>query len=1435
FDISSVITDMSPTIGSVTTQITISGNGFGANETIRISYGNRVTIGETTTDSNGSWTTAFVIDTQVYGTKSVISTGLDSGRSNSRLLKLVARMWLVSPNTGTVGTRITVYGDGYSDSETIQVYFKDILASDTGLVTTDSNGAYSASFVITSQTAGTTTIRANGSGINKSNQITMNTFWISSHITGVTPTSGPVGTMVTVTGDGYSGMESVKISFGINPLIATVTASSYGTFSTVWMVDTQIIGTTTITAAGVLSSDDDIFVIKTGIATITPSSGTVGKLVTITGGGYSAGESVNIGLGQNASINTCVANDKGWIQGTFTVDEQHWGNKEVKATGMNSLSYGVINFLVTQHLVSVDPTEGTVGRIITVYGNGWTPGTITLHFGETLAINRGTANNNGSFSITFTVNTQKYGTTTVEARDCVNHLDTAVVGIRSHIVTVSPTIGSVGTRVTVTGDGYGASEAIRILLGNNSTITTTTASRNGSWTTSFIVDTQSCGTVSLAAFGKQDEAGHVDDDCFRIRGEITLVSPAQGTVGTLILVTGNGYGANEGINIGLGLNGAITGTSALENGVFSAVFTIDTQIFGTKTLTVSGTGTGAGTGDVDYRTVKVLPQVVSVLPVSGTIGTIITIYGTGYEPTITMQVDFGTTANVGFGTTSWTTFIETGDRGTFTGYIRTDICQPYATTTITAYRQSSNVSAINTYFILPEVWSVEPTSGVVGTRVTVTGSGYKANDMVILQFGNNANIATGNILANGSWTTIFTVDTQMFGTTAIRGYSNSMAHDAGNVFKIMPKIYRVSPVTGTVGSSVVIYGDGYGATETVTISLGKTTFGQVWTSLGNGQITAAWTVDTQSFGTKSVVGVGSSSKTPAENSYFIIPDVCSVTPDNGTIGTAMTIVGSGFVGSCTVNVDFGTRYAADTNKYVIASEDGTFSYTYQPEANFPQPAGTTTIKCWVTGMGDARMYAVNTFFIKSRILTVSPTQGSVGTTISIFGDGYSANYPVRIGFGNVTTIATQTTSASGTFSQTFVVDTQRYGTTTITAQCSVNTADNTVVILPNIINVTPLSGTVGSWVTVSGNGYRSNGQVRLEFGSCGTITTTTAANNGSWTAMFTVDTQGYGTTAITGHDIAANVSAGTWTYRILPNIINVTPLSGTVGSLVVVSGNGYTNNGQVRLVFGDNAAIGTTAAEGNGSWTTSFVIDTQRYGTTTIIGIGASLEAAGTWTYRVLPSIIGVEPTSGTIGSYVTITGNGYGSERGIRVRFGSNATIFLTTSAVNGSFTAAFTIDTQSYGTKTMTGYDASNNIEAGTFTYCITPNIISITPVEGSVGTRVTVRGNGFGGNHNIRVAFGGNATITNTTSAVNGSFTAMFTVDTQMFGTTNVVANNGTPQGTAGTVFKIRANVYSVTPSTGTVGTGVTVRGNGYGANEQLTVWFGSTQKPNIFAEA
>ncbi|MEW6103949.1 MAG: right-handed parallel beta-helix repeat-containing protein, partial [bacterium] len=71
--------------------------------------------------------------------------------------------------------------------------------------------------------------------------------WIAQTIM-ITPTSGLVGTIVTIEGQGFATESAISIDFGTNQTIAQTTSDEYGTFSTTFIVDTQPICTKTITA-----------------------------------------------------------------------------------------------------------------------------------------------------------------------------------------------------------------------------------------------------------------------------------------------------------------------------------------------------------------------------------------------------------------------------------------------------------------------------------------------------------------------------------------------------------------------------------------------------------------------------------------------------------------------------------------------------------------------------------------------------------------------------------------------------------------------------------------------------------------------------------------------------------------------------------------------------------------------------------------------------------------------------------------------------------------------------------------------------------------------------------------------------------------------------------------------------------------------------------
>ncbi|MEK7812258.1 MAG: hypothetical protein AAB296_00730, partial [Candidatus Desantisbacteria bacterium] len=579
--------------------------------------------------------------TQYYGTKTITVVGVNSGRYDDDICKVVARLYQVLPIVGTVGSTVTICGDGYSNYEILHVKFGkynvDSLSGGSDWTSASPAGTFSVYFVVSTQSAGTTTITVTGD-INRSNQEVKNIFYINGKILSVLPSIGTIGSRVTVTGNGFISSDSVKVDFGSSQSITMANTSVDGTFSAGFTVDVKPLGTVTITAKDRLTEDTNTFIIKSALTKVSPTSGTVGTIVSVSGNGFKSNEAVKIDFGSTMSIAASTIDVSGSLSSTFTIDEQKKGITWITATGIESGATGTIDFSITHNLVYITPTAGTVGSQITAYGNGYVPGTITIDFGNVVKHIEGNINQKGTFTIGFMVNTQPYGSTVVKARDGGYNEDFETYIIKSHIIQVSPMSGTVGSVVSVSGNGYSIAEQIRIGFGMNNTITIIIAGNSGAFSDTFTVDVQPSGTVTVTAAGLADQVNHVDTNSYRIKGNIVEVMPLSGTIGSSVTVTGNGFGASEGVQIGFGNMSSIATAQAAGVGTFSVAFTVNTQVYGTKTVKA----TGLTTSDMSDRYFVLTPDIYLVTPINGIIGTPITITGNGYESYGSIIVDFGT-------------------------------------------------------------------------------------------------------------------------------------------------------------------------------------------------------------------------------------------------------------------------------------------------------------------------------------------------------------------------------------------------------------------------------------------------------------------------------------------------------------------------------------------------------------------------------------------------------------------------------------------------------------------------------------------------------------------------------------------------------------------------------------------------------------------------
>src|SRR5947209_1490001 len=260
--------------------------------------------------------------------------------------------------------------------------------------------------------------------------------------------------------------------------------------------------------------------------------------------------------------------------------------------------------------------------------------------------------------------------------------------------------------------------------------------------------------------------------------------------------------------------------------------------------------------------------------------------------------------------------------------------------------------------------------------------------------------------------------------------------------------------------------------------------------------------------------------------------------------------------------------------------------------------------------------------------------------------------------------------------------------------------------------------------------------------------------------------------------------------------------------------------GRRGLVF---AGIGVAAASIAGAafafWASTdasnpavAVADSIQAGNTPAVGL-SNQDVTLTWTATTTAS--GASVTGYTVARYTASSGGTRTAATG-----GCSGTVTVLTcteqSVPNGTWYYAVTpIISQWSGT------------ESGRGSVTVTATVGAPSPTSGHTGDSVTISGSGFVASHALTVTVGGtSATITSGgTSDASGHASITFTVPTIPAGSKAVVVSDGTNTATSGTNFTVTPKI-TLSPTTGNVGTTVTVSGSGFGASKTITATYGGS---------
>ena len=838
---------------------------------------------------------------------------------------------------------------------------------------------------------------------------------------------------------------------------------------------------------------------------------------------------------------------------------------------------------------------------------------------------------------------------------------------------------------------------------------------------------------------------------------ISSFTPTAGLVGSSVQISGAAFTGAAGV----AFNGA------------PAAFTVDSATLIAATVPPGATTgklsvtTPAGTAfsSVPFTVDSTAPPTVSSFSPTGTwVGAAITVTGTSFTGTVSVAFN--------------------GAPGAFTVNSDTQITvvvPPAATSGPIAVTNTLGTAASSASFVVkPVIRSFSPTTGPMGTVVTINGTGFSGATRVSINDDPptafiivSSNLIQATVLG-GATSGKVKVTTPQYGAVTTTNFT--VASTAP------PVINYFSPLSGPVGAYIMLYGANFTGTTAVTYN---GTTAAPFEGISDTVLETIVPAGATSGPIKVTNTAGSVTSSTNFRLNNALPLINSFSPTSGSLGTPVIITGINFTSATAVSFNW---------------TPATFTAISSTQINTSVPAGATSGSLRVvTPQGTAATNA--RFTVSSQaaptIISFSPASAPTGSAVTITGAGFTGATAVI--FNGTPATFTVVSSAQISAAVPAVATT---GPIKVTSSAGTATSSTNFVVQPQVTGFSPTSGAMGAAVTLTGSGF--NGATAVYFDPTTSFNGTPAAFS---VVSSTQISTGVPAGAASGR-IKVVTSAGTGTsvasFTVLstaaPAISSFSPTSGVVGTTVTLTGTNFT---------------GTTAVRFNGAASTNFkgVSNTQL---TVVVPAGASsgpvavTNAAGSATsaetFTVKPKITGFAPASGSMGAAVTINGNTF---------TGATAVYFDPTSSFNGT-PATFTVLSDAQISTSVPGGATSGKVRvvtpsgAGTSSASFTvnstaaPTISSFSPASGVVATTVTLAGANFTGTKTV--SFNG----TTTTNFKGISTTQLAVVAPPGATTGRITLTNTVGSATSSTNFTVKPKITSFSPTSGSVGAAVTITG-------------------------
>jgi len=552
------ITSISPTIGPVGTLVTVTGEADTPGGLVKAYFdvdGDGTIDPEEFRGSNTASETApytftvlILVPPSTAGTHAIIVNDVDAGTSTGSDFTVTPQI-TINPTLGPVGTEVTAAGTGFDRASAVTITFKGIDVTPSQAPATDEVGSFTTSFLAPPTIAGVHLITATDEALNSASS----SFTLLGVTVSIDPNSGPVGTLVAVTGTQATPNGLVTIWWD-DATVDSVTALQDGTYSSDFTVFTATAGEHTVKAEDTESTNtaSETFTVEPQIV-LSKTEGSVGTQLSVTGTGFAGDSFVDINFDAILVVNDFATDSTGSFTADFEAPASVASGHSVTATDTANPTITASAPFTVIPKITIDVTEGPIGTTVGVTGTGFAGTSNVIFTFNGIDVTPSTppqTDDVGSFTASFEAPPAPAGDYTVTATDEDDNEATATFTLWGVTISITPTSGPVGTIVTVTGT-YATPEGSIIIRWDSSDIVTITAEPDGTYSYDLTVPASVTGEHTVTV--EDVDSTNTATETFTVEPQIIL-TPEDGLVGNSITVTGTGFSGTSQVDVYFDIN-----------------------------------------------------------------------------------------------------------------------------------------------------------------------------------------------------------------------------------------------------------------------------------------------------------------------------------------------------------------------------------------------------------------------------------------------------------------------------------------------------------------------------------------------------------------------------------------------------------------------------------------------------------------------------------------------------------------------------------------------------------------------------------------------------------------------------------------------------------------------------------------------------------------